>query len=87
MAAYVHPVQLEGGRQEFGDATPILRTVQPHRAHMRRAGRRPPFGAPVTFRDGHDLDVDSLIGELTASGVGDLIEVTAPDEHVKVWIE
>lgn len=37
--------------------------------------------------DGRDFDVDSLLSELRAAKVGDLVEVSAPDAHVKVWIE
>jgi hypothetical protein len=37
--------------------------------------------------DGRDFDVDALIAELRAAKVGDLVEVSSEDAHVKVWLE
>ena len=41
----------------------------------------------AAVRDGRDFNVDALIGELRAAKVGDLVEVSSDDAHVKVWIE
>ncbi|MGA7990005.1 MAG: hypothetical protein WCC53_01105 [Thermoanaerobaculia bacterium] len=37
--------------------------------------------------DDRDLDVNSLVAQLRDARRGDLLEVTAPDAHVKIWIE
>ena len=34
-----------------------------------------------------DLDVNGLVAQLREARRGDLLEVTAPDAHVKIWIE
>ena len=34
-----------------------------------------------------DLDVDSLVAQLRHAERGDLVEITAPDAHVKIWID
>jgi hypothetical protein len=34
-----------------------------------------------------DLDVNGLVAQLRDARRGDLLEVTAPDAHVKIWIE
>lgn len=34
-----------------------------------------------------DLDVNGLVAQLRDAQRGDLLEVTAPDAHVKIWIE
>lgn len=34
-----------------------------------------------------DLDVDALLGQLRHAEQGDLLEVTAPDAHVRIWID
>ena len=34
-----------------------------------------------------DLDVSALVAQLRDAQRGDLLEVTAPDAHVKIWIE
>jgi hypothetical protein len=37
--------------------------------------------------DERDLDVNGLVAQLRDARRGDLLEVTAPDAHVKIWIE
>jgi hypothetical protein len=37
--------------------------------------------------DEKDLDVNALVAQLRNAQRGDLLEVTAPDAHVKIWIE
>jgi hypothetical protein len=37
--------------------------------------------------DDRDLDVNGLVAQLRDARRGDLLEVTAPDAHVKIWIE
>ena len=37
--------------------------------------------------DERDLDVAGLVAQLRKAQRGDLLEVTAPDAHVKVWVE
>jgi hypothetical protein len=34
-----------------------------------------------------DLDVNGLVSQLRDAQRGDLLEVTAPDAHVKIWVE
>jgi hypothetical protein len=34
-----------------------------------------------------DLDVNGLVAQLRDARRGDLLEVTAPDAHVKIWVE
>jgi hypothetical protein len=34
-----------------------------------------------------DLDVSGLVAQLRDAQRGDLLEVTAPDAHVKIWVE
>lgn len=34
-----------------------------------------------------DLDVDALLAQLRHAERGDLVEITAPDAHVRVWID
>jgi hypothetical protein len=34
-----------------------------------------------------NLDVDTLIAQLTKAERGDLVEITAPDAHVRIWID
>jgi hypothetical protein len=34
-----------------------------------------------------DLDVDALLGQLRHAERGDLVEITAPDAHVRIWID
>jgi hypothetical protein len=34
-----------------------------------------------------DLDVNGLVSELRDARRGDLLEVTAPDAHVRIWVE
>jgi hypothetical protein len=34
-----------------------------------------------------DLDVDALLAQLRHAERGDLLEVTAPDAHVRIWID
>ncbi|HQQ76218.1 MAG TPA: hypothetical protein PLB01_02595 [Thermoanaerobaculia bacterium] len=34
-----------------------------------------------------DLDVNGLVSQLRDARRGDLLEVTAPDAHVKIWVE
>jgi hypothetical protein len=34
-----------------------------------------------------DLDVNGLVAQLRDAQRGDLLEVTAPDAHVKIWVE
>jgi hypothetical protein len=41
----------------------------------------------AAVRDGKDFDVDSVLSELRDAKVGDLVDVKAPDAHIKVWIE
>ena len=37
--------------------------------------------------DDRDLDVSGLVAQLRDARRGELLEVTAPDAHVKIWIE
>ena len=37
--------------------------------------------------DDRDLDVAGLVAQLRKAQRGDLLEVTAPDAHVKIWVE
>jgi hypothetical protein len=37
--------------------------------------------------DERDLDVNGLVSQLRDAQRGDLLEVTAPDAHVKIWVE
>ncbi len=37
--------------------------------------------------DDRDLDVAGLVSQLRDARRGDLLEVTAPDAHVKIWVE
>ena len=38
--------------------------------------------------DEHDrLDLKALVGALERFGVGELVRVTAPDAHVRIWVE
>ena len=37
--------------------------------------------------DDKDLDVNGLVAQLRDAQRGDLLEVTAPDAHVKIWVE
>jgi hypothetical protein len=37
--------------------------------------------------DEKDLDVNGLVAQLRDAQRGDLLEVTAPDAHVKIWVE
>ena len=37
--------------------------------------------------DDQDLDVNGLVAQLRDARRGDLLEVTAPDAHVKIWVE
>jgi hypothetical protein len=37
--------------------------------------------------DDRDLDVNGLVAQLRDAQRGDLLEVTAPDAHVRIWIE
>jgi len=37
--------------------------------------------------DEKDLDVTALVAQLRVAQRGDLLEVTAPDAHVKIWVE
>src|SRR5262249_20013836 len=41
----------------------------------------------AAVRDGKDFDVDAVLSELRDAKVGDLVDVNAPDAHIKVWIE
>ena len=34
-----------------------------------------------------DLDVDALVGQLRNAERGDLVEISAPDAHVRIWID
>jgi len=34
-----------------------------------------------------DLDVDALVGQLRHAERGDLVEINAPDAHVRIWID
>jgi hypothetical protein len=34
-----------------------------------------------------DLDVDALVGQLRNAERGDLVEINAPDAHVRIWID
>lgn len=34
-----------------------------------------------------DLDVDALVAQLRNAERGDLVEITAPDAHVRIWID
>ena len=34
-----------------------------------------------------DLDVDALLAQLRHAERGDLVEITAPDAHVRIWID
>ena len=34
-----------------------------------------------------DLDVDALLAQLRNAERGDLVEITAPDAHVRIWID
>jgi hypothetical protein len=34
-----------------------------------------------------DLDVDALLAQLRNAERGDLVEINAPDAHVRIWID